>query len=53
MLNNAASPGGIAETSIKLSIEGFRFDYKHENYYEIRHFWRQLPALSPADVIKS
>ena len=49
MLNNAVSPGGIAETSIKLSIESFRFDYEYEyDYdYDIRHFWpcRQLLAL--------
>ena len=31
----------------------FRFDYEYEYDYEIRHFWRQLLASSPADVIKS
>ena len=34
-----------------LLIESFRFDYEYD--YEIRHFWRQLLASSPADVIKS
>ena len=29
-------------------IESFRFDYEYEYDYEIRHFWRQLLASSPA-----
>ena len=29
----------------------FRFGYEYD--YEIRHFWRQLLASSPADVMKS
>ena len=32
-------------------IESFRFDFEYD--YEIRHFWRQLLASSPADVMKS
>ena len=34
-------------------IGGFRFDYKYEYDYGIRHFGRQLFASSLADVMKS
>ena len=40
----------ILKRVLHFSLESFRFDYEYVYDYEIRHFWRQLLASSPADM---